>query len=264
MFDSVSRSSRLITHAAAVAALALLAAVSSSPASAQKAGPTDERATQVLQGMSDYLSKAETASFRVKTFFDQVRESGIEIKRAREASVFLKRPDGLYVQSVAEDGAARTVRFDGSKLTVWLRHANEVMELDFDGTTDALLDELSDKYQVNLPVADLLFSDVSKALSKSIISSEYLGLRTVDGVKCHQLSFESTGADWQIWIEADATPLPRRFVVTYVGEEAQPQFLAQLDQWSIGAEMDASMFKAAVPESAKKVPFGKQNGALSE
>jgi hypothetical protein len=33
--------------------------------------------------------------------------------------------------------------------------------------------------------------------------------------------------------------------------------LAQLDRWSIGEEMDAATFKAAVPESAKKVPFAK-------
>ncbi len=164
----------------------VLAALASSPASAQT-GPMDEKkATQVLRGMSDYLSKAETTFFRVKIFFDELTELGIKIMRAREARVFLKWPDGLYVESVAEDGAARTVWFDGSKLTVWLRHVNEVKELDFDGTTDALLDELSNKYQLNLPVGDLLFSDVHEALKKSIISSEYLGLRSVDGVKCHR------------------------------------------------------------------------------
>ena len=256
MLKNVAETSRLFTHVAAIAALALLATVASSPASAQT-GPMDEKATQVLRGMSDYLSQAETTSFRVKTFFDETTVSGIKIIRAREGRVFLKRPDGLYVESVAEDGAARTVWFDGSKLTVWLRHVNEVKELDFDGTTDALLDELSDKYQLNLPVADLLFSDVSKALKESIISSEYLGIRTVDGVKCHQLSFESTGADWQIWIEADSTPLPRRFAATYVNEKGEPQFLAQLDQWSIGGEVETSTFKAAAPESVKTVLFAK-------
>ena len=120
-----------------------------------------------------------------------------------------------------------------------------------------MLDHLSDKYKVNLPVADLMFSDVSKALKESIISSEYLGIRTVQGVKTHHLSFESAGTDWQIWIEADASPLPRRFVVTYVKDKGEPQFMAQLDQWSIGGDMDASLFKAGVPDKAKKVPFAK-------
>jgi hypothetical protein len=42
---------------------------------------------------------------------------------------------------------------------------------------------------------------------------------SVDGVPCHQLSFESPGADWQIWIEADSTPVPRRFVIDFVDED---------------------------------------------
>ena len=89
------------------------------------------------------------------------------------------------------------------------------------------------------------------------ISSEYLGEKMVQGVKTHHLSFGSTGADWQIWIEADATPLPRRFAITYVNTKGEPQYLAQLDRWSMGGAMDASLFKAGVPESAKKVPFAK-------
>ena len=77
------------------------------------------------------------------------------------------------------------------------------------------------------------------------------------GIKCHQLSFESTGADWQIWIEADATPLPCRFAITYVNDKSEPQFLAQLGRWSIGGEATADRFKAAVPERTKEVKFGK-------
>lgn len=248
---------KFVTHASAFAALLCAVALYPGQAMSEKAGPMDEKAGQILQGMSDYLAKAETASFRVKTFYDQVRESGIKIKAARKGQVLLKRPNQLHVKSISENGAARTVWFDGSKLTVWDRHVNEVKALDFKGTTDALLDHLSDKYKVNLPVADLLFSDIGKTMKESIISSEYLGMRTVKGVKCHHLSFESTGADWQIWIEADATPVPRRFAVTYVNDKGEPQFLAQLDRWSIGGAADDSMFKAAVPESAKKVPLGK-------
>jgi len=254
---SFAKTRKFLTHTAALAALALTTGLYSLPADAQKAGPMDKKAGQILQGMSDYLAKAGTVSFRVRTFFDQVRESGIKIKSAREGNVLLKRPNQLYVKSISENGASRTIWFDGSKLTVWDRHVNQIKTLDFKGTTDALIDHLEDKYQVNLPVADLLFSDVRKALEESIISSEYLGTRTVQGVKTHHLSFESTGADWQLWIEADASPLPRRFVVTYINTKGEPQFLAQLDQWSIGGETDASRFKAAVPESAKKMPFSK-------
>jgi len=242
---------------AAIFTLLFLVAMFTGQVRAQKAGATDKKAMQVLQGMSDYLAKAETVSLRARTFFDETRKSGIKIKRARKGNIMLKRPNHLYVKSIAENGAARTTWFDGSKLTGWDRHVNQVKTLDYKGSVDALIDHLDEKYQMSLPVGDLLFSSVKDALNEGIISSEYLGEKMVQGVKTHHLSFESTGADWQIWIEADATPLPRRFAITYVNTKGEPQFLAQLDRWSIGSEMEASLFKAGVPESAKKVPFAK-------
>jgi len=250
----------------AVRCAALLAATGwalGAPALAQdvQTGPMDAKATSVLQGMSEYLSKQQTLSFRAHTFFDAVEESGIKVKVAREVEVMLKRPQQLYAN--AEDDAAGVISvwYDGSRLTVWQRSTNEFMALDFKGHTDQLLDELIDKYEFQIPLADLLYSDLMKSFGESIISSEYIGIRSVDGVPCHQISFESQGADWQIWIEADATPVPRRFVIDYVEEDSDPQFMAQLDAWSVGGELEDFNFTAAMPEGVKQVEFGKATRA---
>jgi len=106
--------------------------------------------------------------------------------------------------------------------------------LEFKGSTDQLFYDLSEKHDLNFPIADLLYSNVSNTFQKSLLSSEYTGERTFQGVKTHHLSLETTGADWQIWIEADGSPLPRRFTITYVNDKGEPQYLAQLDQWSLG------------------------------
>jgi hypothetical protein len=217
----------------------------------------DEKAMSVLKAMSEYLSKEPTLSFRARTFFDVVQKGGIKVKTAREVEVVLKRPDHLHADTLDDAGAAVSVWYDGSKLTVWRKSDNESMTLDFSGDTDKLFDELTDKYEFQIPLADLLYSDVSKALGENAISSQYIGLRTVDGVQCHLLSFESDGADWQLWIEADSTPVPRRFVIDYVTEEHQPQFMAQLDAWSLGGEFEDFHFTAVLPEGVKKVDFGK-------
>lgn len=156
----------------------------------------------------------------------------------------------LYADTLDDAGVSASIWYDGSKLTYWRRSTNA-------GDTNKLLDELTGKYQFEIPLADLLYSDVSKALGENIISSEYIGLRTVDGVQCHQISFESDGADWQLWVEADSTPVPRRFVIDYVTEENRPQFMAQLDAWSLGGELEDFRFKAVVPEGVKQLEFGK-------
>jgi hypothetical protein len=220
-------------------------------------GGRDEKAMAILQGMSDYLSKATTLSFHAHTFFDVVQKGGIKVKTAREVDVNLKRPNLVEADSLDDTGAAISLWYDGSKLTVWRRSSNEFMALDFAGNTDKLLDELSDKYEFQIPLADLLYSNVSGAIGETLISSEYIGIRKVDGVPCHLISFESDGADWQLWVEADSTPVPRRFVIDYVNAENEPQFMAQLDAWSLGGEYEDYTFKAVLPEGVKQVEFSK-------
>jgi len=255
-----ARCRQFIRKITTVFAILLLAnAFASAPAHAQeqKAGPMDEKAMQILQGMSDYLAGAKAFSVRVRTLFDEVRKSGIKIKSARTIQVVMQRPSSLRALTITDDGSARSSWFDGSKLTVLMRDTNQFMELDYKGTIDGMLDELIEKHDVQLPLADLLYSDVGKNFKANLISAEYLGIKLVNGIKCNHLSFESTGADWQIWIQADATPLPRRFAISYVNDAEKPEFLASLSRWSIDGKPAADQFKASVPASAEKVPFGK-------
>ena len=253
---TVSQSMRIVCT---TAFLATGASSLTGPTLAQdsQTGGRDEKAMAVLQGMSDYLSKEKIISFRARTFFDVVQKGGIKVKTAREVELMLARPNRIQANSLDDTGSAASIWYDGSKLTVWRKSDNEVMTLEFAGDTDKLLDELIDKYEFQIPLADVLYSDVSKALGENLISSEYIGLRTVDGVQCHLISFESDGADWQMWIEADASPVPRRFVIDYVTTEHQPQFMAQLDAWSLGGEREDFHFKAAMPEGVKQVEFAK-------
>ena len=112
----LSNTRKLATRTATLAALALLTGLYAPSASAEKAGPMDEKAGKILQGMSDYLAKAGTISFRVKTFYDEVRESGIKIKTARKGSVLLKRPNQSRPRSVLLTG--RTF-FAGLQRRTW-------------------------------------------------------------------------------------------------------------------------------------------------
>ena len=220
-------------------------------------GVRDEKAMAVLQGMSDYLAKETTLSFRARTFFDVVQKGGIKVKMGREVNLILKRPNQVQADTLDDTGGAASLYYDGAKLTVWKKSANEVMTVDISGGTDKMLDELIDKYEFQIPLADLLYTDVSKAIGENLISSEYIGIRTVDGVPCHLISFESDGADWQLWVEADSTPVPRRFVIDYVTAESEPQFMAQLDAWSLGGELEDYNFTAVLPEGVKQVEFSK-------
>jgi hypothetical protein len=131
-----------------------------------------------LRLISSQTAFCSSESQNFFTSYPQTHEkSGIKIKAARESSVLLKRPNDLYIHAEGEDGSATTIWFDGSKLTMWRHDVNEVMSLDFKGTTDAMLDHVIDKYDAEIPLADLFYSYVNKTLGEDVMSAEYVGLR---------------------------------------------------------------------------------------
>jgi hypothetical protein len=239
---------------------ALIAPLAWGPSVAQDdKGLMDEKALGILNQMSDYLGKAQTVSFQSKTFLDIARESGIKIKSGRQSTVYLKRPNHLSINTLGDDGSDTSFWFDGKKLTFWQRDANQVMNLEFSGATDDMLNHLLDEYDIQIPMSDMFYSNINKSFGgDNIVSAEYVGIRIVGGVRCHQLSFESAGADWQIWVEADATPVPRRFVIDFVDDESRPQYMSQMDNWSIDGEIEDFYFSVTMPEGVKQIEFKKQ------
>ena len=98
-------------------------------------------------------------------------------------------------------------------------------------TIDATLDHLAENYDLVLPVADLLYSDVFQAVQPGIRTGTYAGLHYVGSRKCHHLVFTHEAVDWQIWIDAGAKPVPRKLVITYKLEDGHPQYQAVITEW---------------------------------
>jgi hypothetical protein len=82
-----------------------------------------------------------------------------------------------------------------------------------------------------------------------------MGVKLVDGTAAHHLSFESKGADFQIWVQVGAVPLPLRYEITYVGIESEPEFLSHFTNWVIDGPLDDEVFRAVIPAGAEKEEF---------
>ncbi len=213
----------------------------------------DPKAMTILGQMSAYLAGASSFTVKATVLYDHVQTSGIKIKSAAVREVFVRRPGELHVRTQFDDGASRKTWYDGKELVILNERSNEYAKLGFAGNLDQLLDHVIENTEVQLPLADLLYSDIDKTFAESIISAEYVGQRLVDGVLCHQLSLESTGADWQIWIEADDTPVPRRFAIDYVHVPGEPQFLASLTEWRIDPQFEDADFAIKLPQDAREI-----------
>lgn len=225
-------------------------------ASAQEPDPIDPRAAEKLQRMSSVLAEARSLSLKAESLYDQVESSGVKIKRAVSQEVVLRRPDGLYFRTARDDGNMREGRYDGKALTVVLK-GGAYARIDVPGTVDTMLDLIQADYQVNVPIADLLYGNLYGRIEDHLLSGVYLGERTVGGEVLDHLSFETTGVDWQLWLERGDRPLPRRLVVTFVNAPAEPEYLTVITAWKLDPALEGEVFSFDPPADWRRVEIPK-------
>jgi hypothetical protein len=242
-----------------IVAIGFAAIVAMASASAQEAEVAPE-AAKILQAMSDTLAAAKSLSGRVTTLYEEVKPGGISYMRERSVLFFVRRPDGLHVRASSDDGVHTYYWYNGEQLARLVDTGSELQyaRIDVPDTLDAMLDHLADAYDVSMPLADLLYADPYRTFSEDLISGADLGQRTVHGRPAHHLSFESSGADFELWIAAEGAPLPLRFAITYVNQPGEPVFLAEFGPWNLAPYLDPGMFAFTPPEGAKEVPFARR------
>ena len=119
---------------------------------------------------------------------------------------------------------------------------------------DAMLDCVADAHHQNVPLADLLHADPYATVAEHLISGAPLGPRTTHGQPAHHLSFESQGADFEVWVAAEGAPVPLRFAITYVDQPGEPTFVAEFDPWNLSPYLDPGTFGFTPPADPEEVP----------
>ena len=244
-------------RACAPALLALQLWTAGGAAAAEEGGPVDPRAVERLRSMSETLTKARTLSLEAETLYDQVELSGVKIKRTVSHEVVLERPGSLYFESRRDDGKVREGRYDGKALTIVPAGGGSYARIEAPGTIDDMLDVIQTDYNLQLPVVDLLYSDLYGRLKDHVLSAVDLGARTIGGEVLDHLSFETTGADLQLWLERGDRPLPRRMVVTLVSAPGQPEYLTVIRRWQLDGPVDGGLFRFEPPADWRRIEVAK-------
>ena len=212
----------------------------------------DPQADAVLRDMSRTLGQAKALRFETTQVHDEPLASGQLVQFRRAGKVAMVRPDKLFAH-VHGDKVDRLVWHDGGTLTVFDRQEMTYAKADVPSDNEAMIEKLVEKYDLVLPLADLLFRDSYSAFVANVLLGEYLGIHEVQGTPCHHLAFQQEGIDWQIWIDAGTTPLPRKLLIIYSDEPGQPRHAALLDNWELSPVLSKTMFQPRVPDSAKHV-----------
>lgn len=229
-------------------------AVAQEPAAAAPAPVRrlDPRADDILKKMGALLAAAPRFALEAEETFDEVSENAPRVQLTNLRRVGIERPS-RFAADVTGDTLTRASWYDGTTLTVLDKARNAYLSVEAPGTIDAVLDKVADEYGVVIPLTDLLYADPYATLSEGVLYGEYLGLHQAAGVLCHHLAFSQATIDWQIWIEAEEQPLPRKLVITYVDEPGQPQYAAVIRRITLDPKFPEGLFRFEAPEGATRI-----------
>jgi hypothetical protein len=207
-------------------------------------------ADQILKKMTDHVASQKTLSITFDSDIEVMTPNLQKIQFTSSGQVQLSRPDKLRA---TRTGGYRDVEivFDGKTLTMNNKDANDFAQIESPGSIDQLIDLLREKHGVTAPGADLLFSNAFEVMMEDVIEGAHIGKGVIDGVECDHLAFRNVDTDWQIWIEAGARPIPRKYVITSKAVAGAPQYTLRIKDWRTDVPADAFAFKPA--QGAKKV-----------
>ena len=221
--------------------------------------PTDRvaiepRAKELLKEMGGYLRTAETFTFQVEGYFEEVLESGQKLQYGVSSLVAVKRPNGLYAERQSDIDHLR-IWYDDSRITLLNVFDNTFGTTEVPTNIDDAFDHLAKRYGITPPLIDLVYSDPFSILLENVKTGIYAGSHDVRGTRCHHLAFTQSNIDWQIWIEDGINPVPRKIVITYKKVDAVPQFTAFISDWDFSPRLSKALFTFKPSSDARKVEF---------
>ena len=209
---------------------------------------------KLLRQMSEALKKANTFQFHAEINFDDVLISGQKLQYAGAADVTVRRPDGVSVD-YRDDLSAKRFWYNGKTGTLLDVVQQKYSKTDLPGDIDAALDRLLRRYDLALPLADLMSSDLFKVIEDRAVAWGYIGVNDVEGTPAHHIAIVGKNVNFQVWIQKDGSPLLLKLVVTYMDVPMAPQYEAVLMDWKLGAKVSDDTFQPRLPKNAQQVEF---------
>ncbi len=214
--------------------------------------PIDARAKKILEEMSELLTQSPSYAFRTEQTLDEVLDSGLKAQFASSRTVAVSKPNRA-AGHVDGDLFSATFWYDGKTMTVLDERHFRYVQVEVPGTLDAALDFLAEEYDIVMPLADFAGDDVFAALTQSAVYMTYLGIHRVEDTKCHHVALANEWLEWQIWVDANGAPLPRKILINYMDEPGEPQFIAVFHSWNLKPELSDELFRFDPPEGAERM-----------
>jgi len=215
----------------------------------------EPKAMAALQKMGGFLRTLKTYKVDFKVSKDEVLDSGQKVMVDGTSELTVQTPDRFHF-STKMDEAHSDLQFfyDGKTFTIYGNTNKLYASVAAPATIHELLDVAKVRYDIDLPFRDLFSWGTDKADVAAIQSAIYIGPTKINDVPCDHYAFRNVDVDWQLWIQQGETPLPRKLVITTKAEEAQPQYVSNMN-WNLSPKINNKMFIFVPQKDAYKIEF---------
>jgi hypothetical protein len=227
--------------------------------SASKSDSIEPDAIAALNRMGTYLRTLKEFQVEASITTEDVLDDGEKLQFAQKTNILARLPNKLRAD-VDGDLKSRIYLYDGKSFTMFARRAGFYATVPAPPTIGELIDNARDKYDLDLPMADLFLWGGPKSSVKEITSASDIGPGEVGGITCEHYSFRQPGLDWQVWIQLGDHPLPKKLVLVTTTDEARPQYSSVLT-WNLAPSLNEESFVFDPPPEAHKIEFAKENAA---
>lgn len=244
--------------AAMISSLAILAA----PLPAQTSAPVMEpAAAAALDRMGAFLRGLDSFEVKADVTTEDVLEGGQKLQFGNQVAYTINRPDKLAAD-ISSGKAHRRYNYDGSTFTVENARDGYYAQVPMTGNIGTLLGQLDEKLGITLPLEDLFrWGDPSSGVAKPR-EGFLVGVEKVGGFETNHFAYRQDGVDFQLWLDNSSTPVPRKLVITQLGDAAQPQYVANFT-WNLAPGLAADRFTYVPGPNAKKIKFQPRTAATA-
>lgn len=237
------------------------ALVISATASAGDAVRQDPKAMEVLKGMSALKAGISRATLKSTSYTDARLEGGLMVSNPTEVTVNIERPDSLKISSF--DGLnTKELYFHDGELTVFNSANNFYAQANIPREIDAALEFALEEMEIEAPLLDMIYKDVTERLITSNETILYLQDKArIAGTDCHHIAIRGAELDVQLWVQQGDRPMTRKIILTSKWEGGSPRFEANLT-WDLAPDFDSGIFEFRAPENATRIEF--VNSAVAE
>ena len=222
-------------------------------------GVIEDGAIDALKEMSNFLKSANTLKVNTVGSLDVVTNNGQRIQLDGTTEYKIRRPG--FVIDYNSDIKSRRFIYDGKTFTVYSPKLGYYASVPAPGTNREVLDAIYNKFGISLPLEDLFrWDEGERAARLQALKSAYkVGTATIDGVGTDHFAFREEDVDWEVWIQRDGDPLPRKLVIVDRTDQSRPTFSTRLT-WQVNPAFTDADFSFVPDANAKRIQLATFKG----